>query len=78
MQVGSHAIENDIFTTLRLSFSGDNPGDGLRRGYTLVFFQDTDLAGSPPNEPVPEPSSLAVFASLAAIGGWRLRSQKQN
>jgi hypothetical protein len=76
VQVGSHAIENDIFTTLRLSFSGDNPGDGLRRGYTLVFFQDTDLAGLPPNHPVPEPSSLVVFAGLAAIGGWRLRRRQ--
>ena len=79
VQVASNPVERDVYTTLLLKFSGDTPNRGLDKGYTLVFFQDTDLAVIPPNHPVPEPSSLVVFAGLAAIGGWRVRRrQKQN
>ena len=79
VQVAGQPAQDDLYTTLRLSFSGDQPAAGLNRGYTLVFFQDTDLAGGTPTQlsVVPEPSSLIMFAGLAVIGGWQLRRRQK-
>jgi hypothetical protein len=75
VQVGVGPVQYDLFTTLRLTMTGPTAGSGLNRGFTLVFYQDTDLAGGPVivTPPVPEPTSLCLFAGLAIVGGWSCR-----
>jgi hypothetical protein len=76
VKVGANPVLNDLYTTLKLTFGGDQ--NGLPDGFTLLFYQDTDLSAEPFNQPdLPEPSSLLIFAGLGAIAGggcWRRRT----
>jgi PEP-CTERM motif len=68
----------DLWTTLTLELSGaaGSPVLGLVGGVgaPFMFRADTDTWGDRTiNNPVPEPSSLCLFAGLGLIGAWRCR-----
>jgi hypothetical protein len=69
VQLGANPAFGDLWTTLDIQFI--NP-QGLPDGTTFHFQADTDnVRDLAETGPVPEPSSLALFAGLMVFGGLR-------